>query len=1497
MKQNKPTIEELEFKIANLELVIEKLKNEEGSKLDSNTAITQNREVAEQRKHISFFERITDAFIALDANWCYTYMNQKAGEYLDRNPNDMIGKCIWEVFPKAKELPFYEAYHAAYATQSYTYIEAYYPSYDLWFENHIYPSPDGISVFFKDITLKRKNIDLLELSEKRFRALVEHNEEIISVIDQNMQPVYRSKSIEKITGWTTQERGNLAVTEFIHPDYLDYLKIKIQESIEQPDVLVPILLQVKHKKGHYLWLEGTLNNKLEDAAVKGIIFNIRDVTEKINITHSLTEERDKFLKIAATSPGLIYSMKQDTDGAISFPYTSEALGSIFGLNHDQIVQHPETIFENIHPDDVNEVLKKIKKTKNDLVPLHCEYRYLHPTKGWLWHEVNSLPVVEPDGAVVCHGIITDITERVYGEQKLLKSNRLYLFISQINQMIVQTTKQEVLFNKACQIAVDFGKFKMACIGMLDKPSQIFVPVEIAKLDSDFDIKRIWEQNSLNRQLAAVILSNGKSIVYNDLEKETGLATLAESGVKSMMALPIKKFGKVEGVFVFCADEVDFFDKEEEGLLEEATGDVSFALELFDKEALRKKAEKELIESEKRYHTLTEVSPVGIFRTDLDGMISYVSSNMQLMSGLTFEDYEECDWIKAIHREDRENIADLWVQLIREKEEKSAEFRFVRPDGTLIWLLGNAIPQKDASNRTVGFIGTLTDITSQKIAEEEISKANERFEMISSASNDVIFELDFKNNKSWHNKIHDEILDSFDERLSTEENRELWRTRLHPEDKERVLTSLKETYESDATTWSSEFRFLKKDGQYGTFYERIIIIRDEKGRVEKLIGSMMDVSEIKKAEEELRVLYRRLEGVFDALPDMLFEVAGNGTIKNYHSHRDELLTMPAEQFLGRKYNEILPPEAAKICGIALKEADDKGYSTGKRYWLDLPIGKHWFELSVSKLESKGDTDSLFIILSRNITSTKKIEDSLVKSKRRYRGLLGNLDAAIIVFAPDTSILMSNNKAAELFSINLENKVALKELFEQLIFLDEKQNELSFANYPLNRIIRTNKSIKNVTIAIKNPTIKKVVWVLVNGFPLWNEKGEIDEIVISFIDITEQKVMEYEIKKAKEQAEAANKAKTDFLANMSHEIRTPLNGIIGFSHLLSESNSIENQRDYLRTINESATTLMQIVNDVLDFSKIESGNLELELEEVNLGQLCNQTISLFKHQASQKAIDLVLDFDKNIPEIILADAVRLKQILVNLVGNALKFTEIGEVRLAVSLEKDADSKARIYFSVKDTGIGIKSSNNKKIFNSFIQEDTSTSRRFGGTGLGLSISNQLLHLMSSKLHLKSKLGVGSTFYFTVEFEKVLDKKSTAKEDTINVFPSVLKIVSSKTILLVEDNKINMVLAKTLIKKIMPNCIIHEAYNGLQAIEVCKREKIDVIFMDIQMPVKNGYEASYEIRKDENFSNVPIIALTAGILVGEKEKCFEFGMNDYLSKPIIFSDLEQVLSKWCAN
>ena len=423
------------------------------------------------------------------------------------------------------------------------------------------------------------------------------------------------------------------------------------------------------------------------------------------------------------------------------------------------------------------------------------------------------------------------------------------------------------------------------------------------------------------------------------------------------------------------------------------------------------------------------------------------------------------------------------------------------------------------------------------------------------------------------------------------------------------------------------------------------------------------------------------------------------------------------------------------------------------------------------------------------------------------------------------------------------------------------------------------------------------------PVVNNQGECLGIIIIQSDVTE-------LTQAMEKAEEATQAKSEFLANMSHEIRTPLNGVLGMIGLLLDTELNKSQRQYAEVAKESSEVLLYLVNSILDFSKIEAGHMELESMSFSLEPLLHEIKSLFAFPAWEKGIKLSYEVADGICSQVSGDMGRLRQVLINLVGNAIKFTETGSVNIKVSSVNDDYLK----FEVIDTGIGIAPNEAQHLFLPFSQADSSTTRKYGGTGLGLSISKRLVELMEGQISVESTLGVGSNFWFVVNLPPASqpDTKQCIKSElsswtAIAAQPQhpepEMQIENTPecgkaNILLVEDSRVNQMVAKAMLHKMGFNVDVAE--NGLEALDALGSQPYDLVLMDCQMPEMDGYEATRIIRSGSRQTikkDVPIVAMTANAIVGDREKCLGAGMNDYLTKPIIPERLLSSLEKWLAR
>jgi|SaaInlStandDraft_5_1057022.scaffolds.fasta_scaffold04618_5 signal transduction histidine kinase/CheY-like chemotaxis protein len=438
----------------------------------------------------------------------------------------------------------------------------------------------------------------------------------------------------------------------------------------------------------------------------------------------------------------------------------------------------------------------------------------------------------------------------------------------------------------------------------------------------------------------------------------------------------------------------------------------------------------------------------------------------------------------------------------------------------------------------------------------------------------------------------------------------------------------------------------------------------------------------------------------------------------------------------------------------------------------------------------------------------------------------------------------------------------------------------------------ESIKNKkTYSLRYRIIDKennVKHVLEKGRGNFDRKGDLQSLDGAIFDVTKQKETEQKLFFANAEAKKALKIKSEFLANMSHEIRTPMNGIIGMTKLVQDTKLDDQQKDYIDSISDCGESLLSIINDILDFSKIEAGKLDIAESAIEVTSFFKNILSIFEHMAKEKNLSIEVNIDSKVPEIIVSDPVRLRQIIVNLIGNALKFTNQGEVIIEVNVSNDD----LLEIKVKDTGIGIAKNIQSKLFNEFTQADSTITKKYGGTGLGLSICKKLTSLMGGKISVHSDLGKGSTFTFTIT-KKVGNKAKLSNDKEVSGdFTFQLGKNYPLKILIVEDSAINRKLLSAILLKLGYQSEF--AFDGKEAIEALVYKKYDLLFMDMQMPRMGGIEATQIINKEYAEGRPIIVALTANVFQEDIDRCLDAGMDDFISKPISIKVLKTILRKY---
>jgi len=883
--------------------------------------------------------------------------------------------------------------------------------------------------------------------------------------------------------------------------------------------------------------------------------------------------------------------------------------------------------------------------------------------------------------------------------------------------------------------------------------------------------------------------------------------------------------------------------------------------------LRKLAEQALRDSEHEFQTLAQISPVGIFRTDATGNTTYVNPKWCQISGISASEALSDGWLHAVHPDDREKLSSTWIASFQEHTASTAEYRFIRPDGSTIWVIGHTALEKNSKEEIVGYIGTITDITERKLAEEEQRKAQQLLSISQSLAHIGSWESELSTGKlSWS----DEMYRILGFPAVSPMYLKMALSVFPPDELVRFNQAISSALRGDVP-YNIDYKIIRNDGQVRVIHDEGEVIRDIHGQTTRMFGTTQDITERKCAEEALRESEAKQGKMVANIGDVIVIIDRDGTTKYKSPNIEKWFGWKPEDLVGgNTWKNIHPDDldsVMKLFGTILGEPNATATTECRFRCKD---GSYkWIELTGINLLHDPDIRGLLGNY-HDITERKRAEDELIKAKEkaeesetRFKALHNASFGGIAIH--DNGVIIDCNKGlTEITGFSFEELIGMN----GLLLIAEKSRDLVMNN------ILTGYEKPYEALGIRKNGEEYHLRIDGRMIPYQDKMVRVTE----FRDITRRKMAEQELIKAKEKAEEGDRLKSAFLANMSHEIRTPMNGILGFAELLKEPDLTgEQQQEYIGIIEKSGVRMVNIINDIIDISKVESGQMKVAVSETNISEQIEFIADFFRPEVEQKGIQLLVN--NTLPDqktILKTDKEKLYAILTNLVKNAIKFTKTGSIEIGCNIVDTLHATSLLQFYVRDTGIGIRPEQQKYIFERFRQGSETLNKSYEGAGLGLSISKAFVEMLGGIIWLDSELGKGSTFYFTLPYTaetKEIAIKNLVSENGIENQVSNLKI------LIAEDDEGSEKLISIAIRKFGKEIL--KVRTGVDAVEACRNNPdIDLVLMDIQMPEMDGYEATRQIRQFN--TNVVIIAQTAYALAGDSEKAIEAGCTDYVSKPI---------------
>jgi len=1288
-------------------------------------------------------------------------------------------------------------------------------------------------------------------------SILRNSHDMVAILDENGVFRYASPSTVNILGYNLDEILGTSYKSLMDKGVITLEKGDFS-AYNDPNKEVEVDFWVKTKSGKELLLESYGKNLLNDPEIKGMLFSARDITAIKKSEKSLKKRYELEQLINRISTKFVNSDVKSIDQV--FNEALKLIGEFEKADRSYIflVHQDLKVLENVYEWTAEGIEPQINYLK--ALPYSEEELMI---QGLLKRDITVIPDIELlDDQYIYEkeiyrqqGIKSLMVIPIFSEHQLIG----FFGLDAVREIRDWHAKDEYVLrqlgdvfagsfiNRSIKVKLERNENLLASTELLAKSGswrysntkkRLYFSKGLNKifdLDDDVEHSKITEFFKLiSPKERAEITSNVKSSLKSRKSSSGEFSLITKKGISKHVTYSIQvkeKYSNSElEIYGYCRDITSKKDAERSLLLQS--------------------------------QILAQVNDA-IFVTDTSMRIIYM--NQSAIKGYTTSDYQvnvtKFDQLVGVNLPNSKTLSEVIIKVdsygswLGEVEIESKEGKFEPHELSIK-------PFNDDEENVIGYSFLLKNLTFQKSSEEIAKKSR----LIIENSPAVLFTLD--PNRDFKITFITDNISLFGYNAQDIINNEVSILEfIHPDDVEGLLDfHVSNTTEAGIPSFSGEYRFRTSTGDYRWVEDRTREILDKNGNILLHEGLFQDVTERKKHRLEIERNEKRYRVLASNIPyTNVFLIDKNLKYIVAEGPNFKFWGMESSLFEGKTIYEVNTNQLEQIEPVV--EAALNKRRTVQR---NLTFLNRVYELTAKPIIHNDEVEYILGIV-RDITEEFTIKQDLQRSEEKYRNLVEESTEIIFSLGSDMELTYISPNVKQFLGYESHEVTSVK----LTNFLHPDDIQVFTANIDKKEAFFNNNQYLEFRLVHKNGDYKIFSS---NGKVIKDSAGNFKYYTGIARDISKLKEAQKELYYAKERAEQASMVKSQFLSIMSHEIRTPMNAVIGMAHLLLEDEPREDQLENLKTLQFSAENLLGLINDILDYSKIESGKIELEHVDFEPRNVLNRIIHSHTFQAREKALEIITEIDKRVPDIVNGDPVRLGQIINNLISNAIKFTEKGHVKISLSNVGETSKTITIRFIFEDTGIGIAEDKKDLIFEAFTQASTETTRKFGGTGLGLAIVKKLIELFDSTIKVQSRKGHGTLFMFDIPFAKYI-QRSVKNEDKGG---SSIKNLTHANILVAEDNLVNQIMIRKFLTKWDVGNVAF-ANDGLEALELFKQQDFNLILLDLQMPEMDGFEVAKFIRSypDEVKRNVPIIALTASSLIDVKDQLEEVGMDDYIPKP----------------